>query len=351
MGKSTTYTKVGPSGGSTQTTVTEEKRGDAWVWSNSKKAYVQPPKPNDGQTYKWNDNRGWVTENAVASRFGFTAKFLNDSSSGDLQQLFDKAWAAEKGGSEWTADRWAAEIRNTTWYKSQSETARKFATLYAVDPQEYARQRDQREESIRRAAAKVGATLEGNELREYTLKSLQLGMTSEQVDSMLASEIDYVGKGDSRRLTGGAYEVETDLRSWATKNGVEISDDWILNNAKSIAEGVITLATSKKYITGMAKKTYAAHADMIDDQSSALDAGGHYAQTISNMLGIPIGEVSMNNKLMKDLMLATDEKGGPLNIETAKQKIRETNDWSESKTGREEINSISQGILSQFGLI
>jgi hypothetical protein len=351
MGKSTTYTKVGPTGGSIQTTVTDEKRGDAWVWSNSKKAYVQPPKPKDGKGYIWNDNRGWVNQNLVASRFGFTARFLNDPASGDLQELFQKAWAAEKGGAEWTPDTWTAKIRETDWYKEQSESARKFATLFAVDPKEYARQRDQREETVRRAAAKVGATLEDNELREYTLKSLQLGMTDEQLSTMLSAEIDYTGKGDNKRLTGGAYESETTLREWATKNGVEVSDSWILDNVRSIAKGTISQEVAKKYITSIAKKTYSAHADMIGDDNPTLTAGNHYAQTLSTMLGIPIGSVSMNNPLMKKIMSATDEKGGALNIEAAKQMVRETDDWSKSKTGTEEINTITQGILSNFGLV
>jgi len=347
MSKSIEVTYV--RGGKTYTrTTTSEKKGAAYVYNPDTDTWVKPPKPA-GDGYEWSDNHGWVTKASTAASFGFTTRLIQSDHS--LETLFNQAWAAEKNGTEWSKEKFITALKSTDWFKSANEAGRNFAVLKATDPKEYATQRDAREALIKDLATESGSNLVGQELRNVTLQTLQLGMSKEQIQDLLATKIEYVGKGENQRLIGGAGDKETILREWMDSNGVNFDNDWVKNTVAKITAGDMTIGNAKDQITNLAKKTYPAHADYITSEMSTKNAGIHYQNIISQMLGVPSGEITMKNPWMKKLMGGKEENGQELTIDSAEKMIRNSDEWANSKPGTEEINDFTNKLLSQFGMI
>jgi len=348
---STTWTKKGSNGSTTTThTSTDQQPGDAWTYNAKQKKWVQPPKPKDGQKYIWNDNQGWVTSSQVAANFGFTRRLILTDDS--LQNLFNQAWNAERTGQEWSKEKFLTALKSTDWFKSKNEAARKFAVLQATDLAEFNSQTRARRAVVGDIAGQMGVNFSEQELNAFASDSLRLGYTDAEIKNMLSQKIDPITDEKSgQHYTGEAGDNRSILTEWADANGVTLDSSWFKDQITAIAAGDITIGNAKDYITRIAKKTYSAHADSITSKDSARDAGAHYQQIISQMLGVPSGEVTMKNPWMRKLMSGKEENGQELTIDSAEKMIRSSDEWANSKPGTEEINDFTNKLLSQFGMI
>jgi hypothetical protein len=337
-------------GGKTYTrTTTVEKPGAAYVYDKKKNVWKQPPEPKDGQKHVWNDNNGWVTSNQLAANFGFTRRLvLSDKS---LKTLFTEAWNAERTGQEWTKEKFVTALKSTDWFKGKNDAARKYAVLQATDRAEFDSQIRARRAIVGDLAGEIGTNFTTQELNEFASDSLRLGYSEAEIKNMLAAKIDPVTDDSGKFLTGGAGDNSTILTDWADANGVDMEASWFKNQVIDIAAGNSTIGNAKDYITRIAKKKYGAHADSITGKDSARDAGVHYQQIISQMLGVPSGEVTMKNPWMQKLMMGKEESGQELTIDSAEKMIRSSDEWANGKPGTEEINDFTNKILSQFGMI
>jgi hypothetical protein len=101
--------------------------GSAWKkgTGKNKNFWVKPTAPDANSA--WDDNKGWVTAASQATAYDIPLSIIN--SNGELQTLFDEAWAAQKRGEEFTQENFVTRLKSTNWYKSKSEAQRKFYTL------------------------------------------------------------------------------------------------------------------------------------------------------------------------------------------------------------------------------
>jgi hypothetical protein len=343
----TTFVK----GGKTyKRTTTADKPGDAYVYDKKRNVWKQPPQPKDGQKYIWNDNQGWVTSSQVAANFGFTRRLILTDDS--LQNLFNQAWNAERTGQEWSKEKFLTALKSTDWFKGKNEAARKFAVLQATDREEFNSQTRARRAVVGDIAGQMGVNFSEQELNAFASDSLRLGYTDAEIKNMLSQKIDPIADEKSgQHYTGEAGDNRSILTEWADANGVSLDGDWFKKQVTAIAAGDITIGNSKDFITRIAKKTYGAHADNITSKDSARDAGAHYQQIISQMLGVPSGEVTMKNPWMQKLMSGKEENGQELTIDSAEKMIRSSDEWANGKPGTEEINDFTNKLLSQFGMV
>ena len=103
-------------------------------------------------------------------------------------------------------------------------------------------------------------------------------------------------------------------------------------------------------ITNMAKQQYAQWADRLDATTTIDDLAQGFKNTISDEMDIDFNELDMNNKWVKNAMLAKDDKDRPINQESLRKTLRKTDDWANVSKNKEKIYGLANDILSKFGM-
>jgi hypothetical protein len=349
----TTTTTSGPGGTTKSKTTTPDPRpGKAWIKKGNK--WKKPPEPKGGD-YAWNDDKGWVSAASQATAWDIPLAIINsDKGKNGLQELFNKAWAAQKDNKEWTKERFITELQATKWYKTRSAPQREYYTL-SKDPAqkvEFDRQIKSNTELIKDAAGKLGASLTDAQALELAKTNLQNGYNPSELNNLLVQYIGFSGKTDQEKigsLFGLAGSNEDELRMWARDNNVTLSEDWILKEVRTIASGKYDVDKSKNYINDIARQQYAGWADKLDGVRSLKDLSLGYRNVIAREFDEDIDKIDFTNKHLDAAMKARDDKGMLINDDTLRKTLRKTDEWSNVLKNKDAIISTGRSILTKMG--
>lgn len=338
--------------------------------TDGKKTKVKSPRPKPGEAWKkegnywvrpsapdansaWDDNKGWITAASQATAWDIPLAIIK--SDAKLEALFNEAWAAQKNGEEWTQETFTTKLKALDWYKAKSEAQRKYYTL-SKDPAqatEFAAQIAANKATVQDVAGLLGATLTDEQAETVARTNLQNGFNEAELKNFLSSYITFSGQTDEEKigsLYGVAGETEDDIRSWAKKNNVPITEDWVLKQVRGVASGDFTIDKAKDFVTNIAKQQYSAWADKLDGTNSVEDLALGYRNLVAKEFGESIENIGINNEFVNNAMLAMDDKGRPITDQTLLKTVRKSDDWANVSKNKEKILSLGQDILTRFGM-
>ncbi len=321
------------------------------AWKKEGKYWVKPAKPSSNVA--WDDNKGWITAAAQATAWDIPLAIIN--SDPGLKTLFDEAWAAQKRGEEWTQETFITKLKALEWYKTKSDAQRKYYTL-SKDPaqaEEFAAQIKANKATVQDVAGLLGATLTDAEADLVARTNLQNGFNEAELKNFLSGYIKFTGQTDAEKigsLYGVAGDTEDTLRTWARKNNVTLSEDWILSQVRGVAAGDFTVDKAKDYVNNIAKQQYAAWADKIDNNNSVEDLAAGYRQLVASELGDNIDNITLENEFVNNAMLATDDKGRPITNQALAKTVRKSDAWADVPKNKDKIYGLADDILSKFGM-
>lgn len=325
----------------------DPSKGKAWI--ETKKGWRRPEKPKGD--YAWDDDKGWVSKAAAATDYGFALSIINANT--DLTNLFNEAWTALKRGQEMTEQEFKVKLQRTTWFKTRSEAQQKYYVLQNDPAQrtEFNAQVSRNQAQVAAAAKAIGINLDNTQLNKIANENLLNGWNQAQLEDALLSYMKFQKNPQTGavELFGQVGKLESDIRDWAKRNGITVQDQWVYDQVSASAKNNYDITSAKKYITNIAKRTYASHADLIDDNNTASDAAAGFINSVQNLLEIPQGQVDINDKRVQQLMKMTNDKGTAMSTYDAEKWLRKRPEWQETKNAKETTNSIVNGVLSKFG--
>lgn len=367
MGTTTTTTTT-RGNKSVSTTVTKDRLGSAWIPNPNKKAaksnpWVKPAVPSDnGKTdsngnviqYAWDDNNGWVSNTAQAAAWKVPLAIIQ--SVPQLEALFNEAWAAMKKGTEWTEEQFTVRLQALDWYKEKSAAQRKYYYL-EHDPaqaEELASQIASTKATVSALAQQLGTTMSDSELTDFATNALRNGLNQDEITSSLSAHISYGGQSLGQvagSLFGKAGDLEDGIRDWAKRNGVTVSDSWVLDQVKHAASSGLDISRAKDTITNIAKNTYSHWADKLDGINTLDDLASGIKNIVSDEMDVDYKTLDMNNEYVKAAMQAKDDKGMPIGNDAVRKTLMKTNAWADVEKNKNKLISAGQDILNRMGIM
>jgi len=347
----TTTTTITKGNKSTSTTVTESRPGAAWVQNNAGK-WVQPPAPSGD--FSWDDNDGWVSSAAQADLYKVPLAIIQ--SDPELTNLFNEAWTSMKNGMEWTKEQFNVRLQSLNWYKSKSASQRAYYTLENDPAQatEFNAQIGREKARVSGLAESYGTTFSDIELTELAKNALRDGLNDTQVASLLTTYISYGNQSAqdvAGSLFGKAGTVEDTLRDWAKRNGVAVSDSWVLDSVRESAKfGSFDPSKAKDSITAMAKQQYSHWADKLDGINSLDDLAAGFKNIVSQEMDIDYRTLGMDNKWIQQAMQAKDDKGQPIVGDSLRKTLYKSDEWADVTKNANKIMGAGRDILTRMGM-
>lgn len=279
----------------------------------------------------------------LAARYGYSTSLLNTNP--ELKNLVSQAVA-----EDWDANRFKAAAQDTAWWQTTSETARQAQSEAATDPATFAMKVDAQVMKVRMLANELGAIVPDSVLANMGEDIVRTGLGEEELKSLLSHYITFTEEGT---LGGTAGQVQFKLKQLAYMNGVEMSDDAIMNYAQQTAAGVTTIEQAEQNIRNMAISMFPNYAEQVESGLNMIDLASPYIQTLAKQLELNPADIGLSDPRIKEALNGLDGKGNPTGITFTdfQSRIRKSEEWLSTNNAREELTNTGNKVLKDMGLM
>lgn len=273
----------------------------------------------------------------------------------ELSTLFNKAVS-----EFWTKERFEASLKNTNWYKSTTESARKMQIVEKTDPQTFNRLLDERFNTIRSLVSAIGGTASDDDMRKLARTALFEGRNDQDLALAVREWVNY-SDGGAGSLFGRAGQAEDRLRGFAAANGVTVSDDWILAQARGAAvapEGDSSVMDkAMDWIQQQAISAFPSLAEQLQQRKAdggymtVEDLASNYRQTMAEVLELDPNQITLRDTALRRALQGDPESGetGMVPLWKFEKQLRRDDRWQYTTGARDEVNSLTSKVLSDFG--
>lgn len=270
----------------------------------------------------------------------------------DLKRLFNEAVAGD-----YSTEKFTAMLKNTNWWKTTSDSARKFIDLKTTDPATWQAKWDETAFRINQLAiqaglgdliGKTGTNINGMNqvLKDATWAAFAGGWSDDRLKAWFGGQAN-VKAGVP--LSGEAGRVYNQILGLAYANGRSYQDNWYSDWIKKIMGGSATIEQAEAQIRKEAAADYGAYAKQILAGQNAFDLAAPYSKTVAQLLEIPEGSFSLNDPLVRKAMTTTGKDGTAYTTWQLENDVRNDVRWKSTNNARESLMQVGHNILATFG--
>lgn len=284
-----------------------------------------------------------LTPEELASQYGWAYGFLN--SNPDLKGLFEKA----VDGS-WTPEKFQAELRDTEWFKSTSETRRQAQVTQKTDPATWNAMLDAAIVQVRQLAAEIGAAIPEGKISKIAKNMIETGADEDQMRYALGQYVTFTKDGT---LRGEAAMHEYTMKQFAYANGVELSNAAIKKQAQMVVRKLATTEDFQNQVRQSAASLFPAYADQIQAGTNVRELADPYMQMMSEELELPYQSIDLKNPTIRHAMNGMDKQGAPVGatLSEFQSQLRSDPRWKETSAARDSMMGVGLNVLKDMGLI
>lgn len=278
----------------------------------------------------------------LALQYGFTLQFMDAYP--EIGELFNQAVK-----ESWTAEKFSARIKNSNWWKTNSDAARKAATLWTSDPAEWGMLWNRTQSHIMQVMSDMGVSFSWETVNAVAAGVIWQGWDDERTRSQLGSYITF--GGPSGMAGGKAGQIQQELNSYAYNMGVKNADSWIQAAVRDIASGKGSIENYKNGIRDQAIATFPGLTDQLKAGMTVHDLAQPYLQSMSQVLELAPGDVNVFDPTIKNALGWKDAQGKAASkpLWQFQNDLRSDERWKKTQNAQDSTMGVAHSILQQFG--
>lgn len=279
----------------------------------------------------------------LAETYGMSYSFFKSQ-----PELYRKLQEAVSG--QWSPDRFQAELKNTAWWKKNSDTVRQAQVLQKTDPATYNAQMQAARVEAQQLAVKAGAVLSSKGVETLAKNMVWYGWQDAQIQNYLGQ---YIKFQDKTVLGGMAGQVAQAIKQEAYKAGVAVTKQSVLNNAQYVVRGLTSLEQIIGNLREQSAGLYPAFADQIKAGANIQDLAQPYIQAVAQEMGVPETDVSVYSPKVKAALNKVDANGqpAPMSMTDFTQSLRDDPAWAQTQNAQDRTLAVGHQVLTDMGLV
>lgn len=284
-----------------------------------------------------------LTPQELASDYGWSYGFLN--SNPELKKLFSEA----VDGS-WTTEKFQAELRDTKWFQSTSDTRRQAQLTQKTDPATWQASLQAAEIQVRQLAAEMGAAIPDGKLKGIAKNMIETGADEDQMRYALGKYVDFTKDGT---LKGEAGMHEYTMKQFAYANGIQLSESSIKKQAQLVTRKLATTEDFENQVRQSAISMFPAYQKQIEAGANIADIASPYSQMMADELELPYQGIDVTNPQIKSALNSVDKDGKPagMTLTDFQQQLRNDPRWKATTSARESVMNVGAKVLRDMGLL
>lgn len=303
-----------------------------------------------------------LKDKELAASYGWAMSMLN--SVPELKDLFKKAVK-----KQYTPERFTAEVKNTKWYQTTAEPARKYLVLRTTSPADYVSQTkaimaslaDQYSQMTGEvlkpgypSLGKDGKVKDGTGVLAHIADlSIKLGWNEAQIKDQLYKSVDWTKKIEQSTLRGQASGYVDQFRQQAAAYGLQMSNQWYADRLEGVVLGNDSAEGVTDSLKTRAKQRYAQYADQLDAGMTISDIADNYKQSMAKVLEINPNTLDNFDPQIQSALdgnLDTDGKKVAKTVNDFEKQLRQDSRWQFTDNAKASIGNGTEKLLKSFGL-
>lgn len=251
---------------------------------------------------------------------------------------------------QWTPEKFQAEIKNTNWWKKNSDSMRKAQVMQKTDPATYKATMEAQRVAVQQMAIKAGAILSQKNVDTLAKNIIHLDWNEAQVANFLGQ---YIKFGKDHTLGGIAGQAARAIKKAAYDNGVAVTEQSVLNNAQYLVRGLTTMEKITGSLREQAAGLYPGWAEQINAGASIQDLAQPYRQVLAQELQLPETDIDAFSPKIKAALNHVDGSGqpSPMGLGEFTQMVRNDPAWRKAPGTGEKALGVAREVLKQMGLV
>lgn len=277
-----------------------------------------------------------------AANYGWSFAFL--SSIPEVKKIFSQAV-----DGTWTADKFQAALRDSKWWKENSDTMRQAQVQQKTDPATWKATLEATKLQVQQLASQIGAAVPVSQLDKIANSVASTGMDENGLRQVLAQYVTFSKDGT---MTGEAGMHAYTMKQYAHANGVDISDQALKNQAALVVKKLATTQDYESQIREQAKSSYPGFAPQIDAGQTMQDIANPYIQTMARELELPSAALSLQDPTIKQALNGLNKDGKPTgkNLMDFESQLRNDPRWGRTKNAQDQVMTTGLNVLRSMGL-
>lgn len=296
-------------------------------------------------------NQDWASQSEVekklqpeelAANYGLSYAFLNSEPS--IKSVFQDAVK-----NNWSADVFQAHLRNTDFWKNNSDAMRKAKEMMVQDPATWNATMDANKAHIQEMATQLGAVVPAGAMNDLAKNVTMLAMDDERLKQTLGGYVDFVNGS----MVGQAGMYEHSMRKYAEDMGVDVNQQSIKNYAQLMIKGVSTQQDFQNFIKDQAVSSYPAYEDQIKNGGMTVkDIANPYIQMMAQNLEINPSTIGVNDPTIMQGINGLDDSGKPVGrtMTEFQDMLRGDPRWRSTQQAQNQVMNIGNQVLKNMGL-
>lgn len=280
--------------------------------------------------------------NELAETYGMSYAFFK--SQPELWKMLNSAV-----GAQWSPQKFQAEVRNSNWWKKNSETVRQAQVLEKTDPATYQATMEAARVQARQIAVRAGAIMTDKNISNLARNMVYYRWNEQQVMNYVGQ---YIKFGTNNVIGGAAGQAAREIKRQAYDLGVQVSEQSVLNNAAYLVRGVTSMEKIQGNLREQAAGLYPAWAEQIKAGASVQDLAQPYVQMLAQELQLPDTDINVFSPKIKAALnrVGQDGKPAPMGLDEFTQMVRNDPNWRRTTPAAEKALGIGRQVLADMGL-
>jgi len=297
--------------------------------------------PNSDQSNPNDPTVARLSAEELASEYGFAYSFMKNLPG--VSDVFT-GYVNEN----WSKEKFQAELRNTKWWKENSDTMRKTQAMKATDPATYEANLQATQVQIQQLAGEIGASIPPNKLKSISEKALATNMDDGSLRNVLGGYVKFIGG----TLTGAAGVYENSIKNYANQQGVTLDDQSIKNQAALISRKLATESDFKEQIVQQAVSSYPGYKDQLEGGQTMQDIASPYVQIMAQQLELNPASIRLTDPLIRQALNGVNAEGKPMGMDqtTFMGTLRSDPRWSQTQGAQDNVMNVGASVLKSMGL-
>lgn len=282
------------------------------------------------------------TQAEWAEYYGWALTLLKSDPS--LWNLFQKAI---KGN--WTSQKFVAELKKTSWYQKNGESARKALALKHTDPTTWRERVRVVYAELQALAGQMGIrNLNWQTMWDMAEDAFTFGWSNAKLKQELAKHLS----GKSGTYGGDAEQARTQLEQYAFSMGIKLDSGTLHGWIKGIINGSRTVDDYKGYIQKMAMSAFPSLSEQIKGGMSVKDIADPYMNTMGQILEINAEALKLDDPVIRGALSKVGKDGKPtlMPLWEFENQLRKDPRWLKTNNARTSLNSTARSIGQMFGM-
>jgi len=285
----------------------------------------------------------WATSAAgKAAGYGWSIAVIN--SNPELKGLFAKA-----SQQNWTPDEFVARVRDTTWFKTHSDTARQALILQKADPATYNERTLSNVATARSMAASLGARVTAAQLNTIGSEALLYNWTTDQLKQHMTA---FVTAGTGGQYSGSAGTEQNQYNQLAQDYGISLAPAQMAKFIQDSVLGTANQQTVQNWMIAQSASRYPALSQRLQSGETLKQIADPYVQSQAKVFETNPNAINLTDPSIQSALSGKDSSGKPavMSVWQYEQNLRQDPRFMKTQQAQDNGMQMAHSVLKDMGV-